>query len=155
MPESIPNEDKLSRACFELPPGVDAASGFLFKYRDAIGDRPESVYWRKYAVSDADVHRRGCELERLRQSRAAPGKSPGPYVGFRTAKAGAVRAVAEAGYELQVIHSPENGDDAHAHICVRKDNLPVTNSIPRSVLRVLIHLLFAKFAEFKSHSCPQ
>lgn len=152
--EPIPDEDNVSRGCVELPPGVDPASAFVFPYDETLQDRAESVYWRKYAPTNDDVHTRECRREKIRQARATSARPLKAYIGFRTSKVGAIRAIRTGrGHTFAVVHWPENGDLSHTHICIRPNSGTPIRNINKNDLRELVHLLFKQFVEFEPHRC--
>ena len=152
--EPIPDEHNVSRGCVELPPGVDPGSVFVFQYDETLKDRVESVYWRKYAITNDEVHDRECRREKIRQARATPSNPLKPYVGFRTSNVGAIRVIRTGrGHAFAVVHWPENGDLAHTHICIRPNGDTSVRKMKKSDIRELIHLLFKQFVQFEPHKC--
>lgn len=153
--EQIPDEDKVSRAYFALPPGIDPASGFVFPYDKKIKDRAESVYWRKYAINSQDVHDRACKIEKTKNARlASASRSLLQYTGFRTADVRAIRGVRSGrGHQLDVVHWPEDGDLAHAHICIKPGGSLSLKKLKTNDVQELVDLLHWLFVDFTSHRC--
>jgi hypothetical protein len=137
-----------------MPGDIDPGSMFPFQ-RDRQGNRVESVYWRKYARLAADLHKRGCEIERLKNIRLqSAGKPPKKYSGFRAAPVGSVRKViTQRRWAFAVTHAPENGDLAHAHIEIvaAADNSAGTPN-PNDI-RELVHMLVQRFGQLDGHAC--
>lgn len=154
--EHIPDEDKVSRAYFATPPGIDPESGFVFPYDKKIEDCAESVYWRKYAINPQDVHDRACKIEKIKNTRlASASRSLLQYTGFRTADVRAVRGVRSGrGHQFDVVHWPENGDLAHAHICIKPAGSLPLKKLKTNDVQELVHLLHSLFVDFTSHRCP-
>jgi len=142
--EQITDEHDVSRLCFGVPPGLAPESDFTF----TSSDRAESAVWRKYAPQPTDVHKRGCNAETQKNARRLLKRVlPVRYVGFKTANVGAIRKIrSEHGYQFDVVHFPENGDLAHAHIVIT----PAKKLKPNDVLE-LITLLLQRFSALKSY----
>lgn len=153
--EHIPDQDKVSRAYFATPPGIASESGFLFPYDKIIEDRAESVYWRKYASNPHDVRDRACELEKTKNVRhGAASRSLVQYTGFRTADAQSIRSVRSGrGHQFDVIHWPDNGDLAHAHICIKPAASESVKKLKTNDVQELVHLLHDIFADFTPQNC--
>ena len=66
--EDIPDDHDVSRCWFDTAMGLDPASQFPFPFRNKYYE-PESLYWRKYLAAIDDVHREGCLIQSLRNSR--------------------------------------------------------------------------------------
>jgi hypothetical protein len=122
---------------------------------DRIRDeRAESVYWRKYAPRIEEVHERGCRLEK-KWSYLEP-EAPGPkYVGARTADVAAIRRiVTQRGHSFRVIHYPQDGDLAHAHIAIERAGGKVKNLSPNDRME-LTALLVVLFRNHQPHVCGE
>ena len=73
-PEQIPEDDEVSRLLFAPlmgAPGGDLIWENVFQFPSADG-YCESVVWRKYAVTIADVHALGCEKQHGRSPDQKP-----------------------------------------------------------------------------------
>jgi hypothetical protein len=163
--EDVPDEDEVSRAFFRAPVApdldLDPESHFVFgpdkspqgrekkKY-----ERAESVYWRKYAVTNDAIHSRGCALEVARNERLrSKGKETVAYAGFGTGKVRAIRSVRTRAYRLSLIHHPENGDSSHAHILIHDLQGENVKSIPQNDQRELVGDLFRLLVPVRTHKC--
>ena len=142
--EQITNEHDVSRLCFGVPPGLAPESAFTF----ASSDRAESAVWRKYAPQPTDVHKRGCNIEIEKNARRLlKGVRPIKYIGFKTANVGAIREIkSEHGHQFDVVHFPENGDLAHAHIVITS-----AKKLTRNDVLELVALLLRRFSALKPY----
>ena len=152
--EHIPDGDKLSRACFIIPDSIDSESAFKFE-RDRQGNRVESVFWRKYAPTASDLHKRGCELERQKNLRLrVQGKSLKKYSGIRTATAGPIRKIkSERGFQFHILHAPESDDRSHAHIGIEPPPGSSGTQLKPNDMRELVSSLAREFNIFDAHDC--
>lgn len=152
--EPIPDEDSVSRGCY-LPTGIDPESIFSFQSDKTTGEKAESVYWRKYAETIESVHARGCErVDITKKPRVDRGHAPLEYLGAITALVGKIRHIkTDRGFGVTVIHVPEDGDRAHAHICVLEHTGADKMRFKANDRRELVHLLYNTFGELEKHRC--
>jgi hypothetical protein len=107
--EDVPDEDILNR-WIEYPHMYNLDSESLtgpsvFKFPNG---RPESVVWRKYVHTIADVHRLGFEkVEKHNQNHERDRQRE--YRGTIQATTGSIRAVNSRGHGFSVIHAPAEG----------------------------------------------
>jgi hypothetical protein len=148
--EEIGDGELLTRACFDDPGLVmPPEAAFYFQYDKDRDERAESVYWRKYAPEVADIHTRGCTL----QSQWASKGGPMRYSGSRDAHTGSIRKiVTERGHTFDVVHYPQGGDLAHAHIAVVRAGGNVKKLSSNDRLD-LIHHLVKVLGELAPHQC--
>jgi hypothetical protein len=148
--EPIPDDDQVSRAYFEIPDEVDPESQFPFTYKS--NERAESVFWRKYAPTISEVHERGCRLEKIKNARRTKALK---YIGSRSALVAAIRQIKSGrGHKFKVIHVPEDGDRAHAHICIEPAPGVTAKQVEANDIRELVSLLFRHFGNLEGHTCP-
>ena len=152
--ETIPDEDQVSRGCFDQPSEIDPGSMFPFQ-RDPDGMRIESVFWRRYAALAAELHARGCEMERLKNLRLqSAGKPTKKYSGFRTTDVGAVRAIiTQRQWAFAVTHVPVDTDRSHAHIEIVAGPANPGGKPNANDIRELVHMLVERFGSLDSHRC--
>jgi hypothetical protein len=147
QPALIPDEETLSRAEFELPGAAVAPESYWrFGYDSVRDECAESVYWRRHAESNAEIHQRGVALEQIKRQRSPNIR----YVGFRSARAGDVRKiVSDKGHKLIVYHFPQNGDFAHTHIAIE----PAAGISPKKIksrdVLELTTLLLRQFSQLQ------
>lgn len=153
--EPISDEDQVSRAYFEIPGEIDPESHFPFGYDNKADERGESVYWRKYVPLIAGVHERGCRLELVKNDRRKDlGKATIKYTGARTAIVGAIRSIrTQRGHKFAVIHFPEEGDNAHAHILIEPAMGTRVGKLKSNDVRELVSLLVQQFGALDRHDC--
>ncbi|MGN6828881.1 hypothetical protein [Paucibacter sp. M5-1] len=146
MVEEIPPEDQVSRHIDAPHKWKPAEQEFeearLFEFPR---DEPESVVWRHYAPSIAEIHQMGCQ----RQAEKRPAKPSYTYVGAITATAEAIRAIRVKGHGFQLEHAPEEGL-WHAHVSYLKEPNAEFNRAHKLDLKE--HLRKA-FGPLESHSC--
>ncbi|MBP6894345.1 MAG: hypothetical protein KBC94_07975 [Pseudacidovorax sp.] len=118
---------------------------FLFKKPDYV----ESVVWRKYMPSLAEVHAWGC----ARQAEKRTTKQVWTYEGAATANVGDIRDIrTQHGDSVEVVHDPSDGQgDHHAHLQLRfgtdEQHIPQRRTdLKEAVLRL--------FTAVDRHSCP-
>lgn len=111
--EVIPDEDEVARH-IEQPRMVSEKWEFVWKNIFTFpGGRPESVVWRKYAISDQAVFELGLRRMAYIREHRRPGAR---YVGFIAAQVFDIRDFrSTAGHGFRVEHAPEEGIE-HAHI---------------------------------------
>ena len=117
----------------------------VFQFPKSGGER-ESVVWRKYAVSEDDVHKLGCERERLKREN----KPNWQYLGFVTARAGDVRdrkTVRRHGFAVE--HKPCEGIH-HAEIRLVAAEGTTMTSAEKTELRMALEGIFGPLAR---HTC--
>ena len=155
--EQIPHEDLVSRAYFEIPNEIAPESDFPFRYDKTRDERAESVYWRKYAPLIAEIHSRGCVIEKFKnERRAAASQVPCKYKGARTAVVGTLRSLkTQRCHSFQVIHPPENGDRAHTHIAISPAAGTRVEKIKTNDRIELASLLIQHFLSFAPHECAK
>ncbi len=150
LAEHIPDEDNLTRAHFETPEQIAPESYFHFGHDKKRDERAESFYWRKYAPLASDIHRRGCNLELVKQKRAPNIK----YVGCRSVKAGGIRAIETGrGHKLVVFHFPENGDNAHSHVAIKPAKGTTVKNVNKNDILELANLVVKVLSDLEPHSC--
>jgi len=104
----------------------------------------ESLAWRKYAPSIADVHNLGCSKQR--NDRAAGRNST--YFGALTGNAGNVRNLrSKNGGRFEILHAPDEGIH-HVHITFQ--NVERLTKSDKTELKVLIR---GQFAARSEHQC--
>lgn len=147
--EDIPNDNLLSRYVF-LPDMYRPDAGLLWQgfaqFETPGPDQKEapheSVAWRKYLVTDTDVHSKGQTLEQYKRQR----RNEVRYVGFGTAQAVAVRgAQTSAGHGYSLMHEPEDGADEHTRLSLRHASGEVTKKFrptEKNDLRELLSNIF-------------
>lgn len=149
--EAIPDEDKVSRAIFDAPDNV-ISDLFVFTYDSVRDERAESVYWRRYAPTIEDVHTRGCRLETKFRS-AGRATALRTYIGARSAHVAALRSVrSQRGHELAVVHVPQDGDLAHAHIAISPNGCRV-KKIKQNDKVELAELALRCFGDLERYRC--
>lgn len=150
--EHIGDEQTVSRA-FLRNPDVPVApeSDFPFTYDRVRDERAVSVFWRKYAPADADVHARGCALQAWFRPQFLE------YIGFRSAGVASIRSITtERGYKLDVVHFEQTGDKAHAHIAIRPPgDTKVKKSPPANDRLEIVALLIKTLSNIQPHTCPE
>lgn len=150
--EHVPNEDTINRAIFfPQHKNFDAASVFQFG-ADENGSRRESVVWRKYAQTMADVHAIGCAIQVAMNARRAGRGRPEDvrYQGSIETQVGRVRGIQSGrGHGFDVNHEPDEGI-AHAEIAMRAaPNL----QLHINDLQELRDRLFNLFGSLVAHAC--
>ena len=122
--------------------------------RDPAGLRIESVLWRRYA-SVAEVHARGCEMERLKNLRLAAARKPlKKYSGCRSAVVQAVRSITSGRrFAFAVTHAPESDNRAHTHIEIVAAPGNTAGKPNPNDIRELVELLVARFGPLDAHDC--
>lgn len=106
------------------------------------GNCCESLTWRKYKPTIADVHALGCEAEVRKAGRK--------YTGAATARAGDITNFRNVhGYGFRLVHEPDDGIH-HVHVCysVETGSKPTRND--KSELRLFLK---GVFTEMDAHSC--
>jgi hypothetical protein len=145
VPEIIPDPDMISRLLFE--PGMrdsdqDIFWDGVFQFPSDAGNC-ESVVWRKYAATIAEVHAMGCAKQ---ISDRDNGRVRSTYFGAITGIVGDIRSMKSAcGISFTVVHVPAEGI-FHAHIGFS----PGSKKNDRSELKVLLR---SKFGQVESHTC--
>ena len=126
-------------------------SSFPFTYDRVRDERAESVYWRKYALSISEVHRRGCDLQGKRKA----GENPQVYVGAQTVVVEKVRAIKSGrGHSFKVIHAPRDDDIAHTHIAIARASGPVKNINKNDRVELTSLLVDCLGGDIDRHDCP-
>jgi hypothetical protein len=147
-PELIPDEDDVSRHLFGPSMGshgTDLIWDVVFMFKKDRSFR-ESVVWRKYAVTLADVHALGCNKQHKDR---AEGKAM-TYLGALTSNVGRIRQIrSKSGARFQVYHAPEEGIQ-HAEIRYFHDS-PLTKN-DKAELKNGIR---KEFYERSEHRCPE
>ncbi len=148
--EAIPDADSLHRL-IDSPPLYDDARGLIW---DLVFQFPksqdESVIWSKYASSDEQAHKLGCE----REARYRLTKPNRHYVGFISSTAGAVRGIrTAAGHGFAVWHQPEEGV-YHAGIAYRPADGPKIQQLSTNEKNELKLALRLGFGPLVRRTCP-
>ena len=147
--EDIPDEDAVSRLV-DFPRMYEEARGLIWKQIFQFpGGKCESVVWRRYAPTPADVHRLGCEREAAKR-RSKPEMR---YVGFVSSTVGGIRGIrTERGHGFTVNHAPSEGRQ-HAEVCYAPASQNgITKLLPNDKAE-LKEFLKNAFGELVSHSC--
>jgi hypothetical protein len=148
MPEVIPGDDDVSRHLFA--PSMRSPSGDLiwvnvFMFKTDRNYR-ESVVWRKYAATIAEVHALGC----TKQAGDREAGKKFTYFGALTGNVDEVRKIrSKTGARFQVLHVPDEGNH-HAEISYLHDRELTKND--KAELKDAIKKKFLARAE---HTCPQ
>lgn len=106
-PEEIPDGDTVSR-WLDYPSMYDVSSGIISEklFFSFPQDQSESVVWRRYMLSDDDVHLRGHQRSTAKR---AQGRSS-TYRGFRSAIVGKIRSIRTVhGHGFSITHLPDEG----------------------------------------------
>ncbi len=145
--EEIPDADTVSRLV-EFPRTYDPANKLIL---DAVFQFPnneaESVIWRKYAPSDADVHHLGCAWETSKQKRNPDMR----YVGFISAEVGAIRDIRSAkGHGFTVVHQPEEGVHHAGIVYAPAPGTPSLSKGEKGELKIALRGVFGSLAP---HTC--
>lgn len=151
--EQIPLGDDVSRHIFwphkydEIEAEVIWQAAFMFS------GEVESVVWRKYKPTIADVHALGCEHE-VRRKQTTP-DARYRYEGALTASVGAIRAIRTArGFGFGVLHEPGDGQGRH-HAEIRRLKND-GNEAPKKADRAdLLVALRNVFGALDKHSCAR
>lgn len=147
MPEKIPDDDDVSRHLFSPSmgnTGGDLVWGNVFMFKTDNQFR-ESIVWRKYARTLADVHGLGCQKQT--NDRAAGKKIT--YFGALTGNVGRIRAIrSKTGARFQVLHVPDEGIH-HAEISYIQDR-PLSKNDKAELKRGIKE----EFRDRSEHSCP-
>jgi hypothetical protein len=125
VPDDIPDQEDVSRHLFAPSMGEwgsDLIWHVVFMFKTER-NYCESVVWRRYASTLADVHKLGCDKQRVDR---ADGKSS-TYFGAITGNVGRIRGIrSKNGARFQIVHAPEEGIH-HAHISYAGDVSPSKN----------------------------
>jgi hypothetical protein len=147
--EEIPDEDTVSRL-IDFPRMYEEARRLIW---DQVFQFPggdcESLVWRRYAATDEEVHRLGCEREVAKRVT----KPEMRYAGFISALSGAIRSIrTNRGHGFGVNHAPEEGVH-HAEVCYS----PVGDGLklkPADKAELKLALK-GKFGDLASYSCTE
>ncbi len=128
---------------------IDPACMFMFNKGEGYPNgQPESLVWRKYKVTENDVHHLGCDGEKRRQVR----KPEARYFGFRNASVGDIRSFKTArGHGFFVIHAPAEGIH-HAEIGYYPCNDDWSN-LKKNDKAELRAMLLTIFSHEVTHKC--
>ena len=147
MPEEVPNDEDSSRLLFaplmEVPNG-ELVWQNVFQFQSKYGCC-ESLVWRRYAPTIADVHAIGCGKQWA--DRAA--ERTQTYTGALTANIGVVRNLRSLkGGRFLIEQVPDEGE-WHLHICFDQ-----AHSLTRNDKTELKKHIKDAFAERSGHTCP-
>ncbi len=95
-------------------------------------------------------------MEKLKNQRlSAQGKSLKKYAGARSAQVDAIKTISNVrGFQIAVIHGPEDGDLAHSHLAIISAPGSFSASKPNpNDIRELVSKLFSTFGVLDSHDC--
>lgn len=152
--EHVPDADTVDRLVF-YPRMYDNLSGLfkellLFEFK---GDEPESVVWRKYARSIAEVHNLGREKER-RDNAGRPPSKPQDYRGTMGANVGEVRRIrSNSGHGFDVVHEPSEGSH-HCHVILQMAAGAEFRKTDKTDLRLRLYKdLSVNSIPLKAHPC--
>jgi hypothetical protein len=144
-PEIIPDPEMVSRLLFEPSMRREDENIFwenVFQFPTAAGGC-ESVIWRKYAMTVADVHNLGCEKQTSDRNK---GRHQTTYFGAITGNVGEIKAIRSAnGICFTIVHVPDEGV-FHAHVAFS----PGSKKNDRTELKVLLR---SKFSALEAHAC--
>lgn len=151
--EQIPPEDDVSRHIFWPHKYDDIEGGVIWQAAFMFSGEVESVVWRKYRPTMADVHALGCEQEARRKQTSPEARYR--YEGALTASVGAIRAITTArGFGFGVAHEPGDGQGLHHAEIRRLKN--GGNEAPKKADRAdLLVALRNVFGPLDKHSCSQ
>lgn len=147
--EAIPNEDEVSRH-------IDSPFRFssterkvieisVFEFPSAEGNR-ESLVWRKYKPTLAELHVMGCE----RQAHKRATRSDWTYEGAITIVVGVARQLQNGrGHRFLIEHDPQEG--IH-HVSVRLFH-PEGRELKKADKTELKDMLVKAFGPMDPHSC--
>lgn len=144
MAELIPDSDDVSRLLFEPVMRVDKDLIWenVFQFPTS-GGQTESLVWRKYAATIADVHVLGC----ANQSAARQKGKKATYFGAISGNVEDIRSLKSAnGVSFTIDHFPNEGLE-HAHIGFTAGS----QKNDRNSLKVLLR---GKFGAIETHTCP-
>jgi hypothetical protein len=142
--ELIPDLDDISRLLFEPVMRLDKDLIWenVFQFPTS-GGQTESLVWRKYAATIAEVHALGCGHQAAARQK---GKSAA-YFGGISGNVGDIRSLKSAnGISFTIDHFPDEGQE-HAHIGFTAGS----QKNDRNSLKVLLR---SKFGSVESHTCP-
>jgi hypothetical protein len=146
-PEQIPEDDEVSRLLFAPlmgAPGGDLVWDNVFQFPSADG-YCESVVWRKYAPTIADVHLLGCNKQYTRPA----DKKLITYTGAITATvANILKLASKNGVKFKVEHYPPDGI-YHVHVAYEFDG-----TISKNDKVELKSELRKVFGQRSDHTCP-
>jgi hypothetical protein len=144
-PEIIPDLDSVSRLLFAPTMRREDSDIFwenVFQFPTIAGGC-ESVIWRKYAETIADVHDLGCEKQAADRNK---GRNQSTYFGAITGNVGEIKSIRSAnGIGFTIVHVPEEGK-FHAHVAFS----PGSKKNDRAELKVLLK---SKFSALEAHTC--
>ena len=141
--EFIAVDELVVRALFENPADLDESSQWQFRHDKDRDECAESVFWRKYAASNAILHEYGYKLESIKNARlTANQKPPVKYDGYREVRVGAVRKIVSGrGHSMDVLHVPEPDNPSHSHIFIRAATGTSPKKLKAPDILELVHLL--------------
>jgi hypothetical protein len=149
MIEAIPDEDEVSRH-IDSPLRFSAAEQRLierqvFQFPSDDGNR-ESLIWRKYKPTLAELHAMGCERQAHKRT-----TNPGwTYEGAITIVVGAIRQLRNRmGNGFVVEHDPEEGTH---HVTIRF-SIPEGYGLKKAEKSELKDMLVRAFRPIDRHSC--
>jgi len=151
--EQIPDQDDINRSIFfPQHKNFDAASIFQFSRDKTDGSRRESVIWRKYAATMAEVHAIGCAIQDRMNHRRAENWKPQDvrYQGSIETRVQRVRGIrSDRGHSFNVNHEPDEGIH-HAEVAVAAAEDTTLRSTDLQELR---DRLFDLFGPLVAHAC--
>lgn len=149
MVEEIPSEDCVSRHIDSPHKWHPDERKFLDErvFEFPAPDYVESLVWRKYKPTLAEVHALGCERQQVKRAV----KPSWTYEGAITAEVGAIRAIRnQAGDGFALTHSPDEGQ-YHVHIGY---SLVEGQDRIRQRRSDLKERLLKVFSPLEAHVCP-
>lgn len=146
--EEIPADHYVSRH-IDLPHKYADDAGLIwqrvFEFPGGVG---ESVVWRQYKPSVAEVHALGCDRQDLKRSQYPEKNPPWTYIGAMTAQVQQLRAIeTRRGHGFVVEHKPldDDGSDQgiyHAEITYKVHPDNPLNKNDKTELKELIQRVF-------------